>query len=100
MHDHHDKHLTKREKKKALLKKNRFHQEIFNFLRLRRNEEERIKKQDDARKPSAPEKKDDDKEIWSAKVASVRNRLDGSRRVSKERWNRFAGTESGGGRGL
>ena len=87
----------KRSRKKAQLKKNRFHQELFNFLRLRRAEEKRVKELSEVMKPKptspAPEEVGD-------KVALIRNRLTGSRRVSRERWNRFAGTGDAGGRGL
>jgi hypothetical protein len=34
------------------------------------------------------------------KVGYYRNKVTGHKREAKERWNRFAGTESGGGRGL
>lgn len=37
---------------------------------------------------------------WMAKTREVRSRLDDKKRDSAERWNRFAGTEGGGGRGL
>lgn len=37
--------------------------------------------------------------LWSQKLSSIRNRLDNSRRLSDDRFNRFAGTEDGGGRG-
>ena len=36
---------------------------------------------------------------WSDKVGFVRNRLNRKKRKSKDRWNRFAGTSGGGGRG-
>ena len=36
----------------------------------------------------------------SEKVAQFRNRITGKKRASRERWNRFAGTSGGGGRGL
>ena len=35
----------------------------------------------------------------TSRVAEIRNRLDNSRRISEDRWNRFAGTNDGGGRG-
>lgn len=35
-----------------------------------------------------------------AKVAQFRNMVTGKKRASRERWNRFAGTSDGGGRGL
>lgn len=34
------------------------------------------------------------------KVAYYRNKVTGHKREAKERWNRFAGTSDGGGRGL
>ena len=40
-----------------------------------------------------------EEKIWSAQLTSIRNRLDNSRRLADDRWNRFAGTEDGGGRG-
>ncbi len=41
----------------------------------------------------------EDEKLWSAQLVSIRNRLDNSRRVADDRWNRFAGTSDGGGRG-
>ena len=37
--------------------------------------------------------------VWSQQLTSIRNRLDNSKRVADDRFNRFAGTEDGGGRG-
>lgn len=37
--------------------------------------------------------------VWSQQLSSIRNRLDNSRRTSDDRFNRFAGTSDGGGRG-
>jgi len=37
---------------------------------------------------------------WSARMQMVRDKNTGRQTMAKERWNRFAGTESGGGRGL
>jgi hypothetical protein len=92
-------HESKKKLKKALqFKKNRMLQEIFNLLRIRRAEEERVKQQEEDKKPKSFEKGDDHE--WGDKVSVVRNRLTDKKRVSRERWNRFAGTASGGGRGL
>ncbi len=88
----------KKQRKKALNKKNRLHQEIFQLMRLRRADDERVKGLEAAKKPK-PSGKQADTE-WGDKVASIRNRLTGQKRVSRERWNRFAGTSDGGGRGL
>jgi hypothetical protein len=90
--------MSKKEKKKAQLKKNKFHEQMFQIMRLRRAEDSRIQSLTELRKPKRQEKKADGE--WSDKTASIRNRLTGKKRESKERWNRFAGTEGGGGRGL
>lgn len=95
---HHHIHEDKKHKKKALqLKKNRFHQEMFNLLRLRRIEEDRVEALQESMKPKPGEKASPE---VTDKVASIRDRLTGQKRLSKERWNRFAGTSGGGGRGL
>lgn len=38
-------------------------------------------------------------EAWSARTQMIRNRLTNHKRQSTDRWNRFAGTASGGGMG-
>ena len=42
----------------------------------------------------------DGQPLWSARMQEIRNRIDGKKRMADERWNRFAGTEESGGRGL
>ena len=37
--------------------------------------------------------------VWSAKLQMIKNKSTGRHRMATERWNRFAGTEGGGGRG-
>jgi len=47
-----------------------------------------------------PKKKDEEvKTPHSPRLAMVRNRLTNKRERAEERWNRFAGTSDGGGRG-
>ncbi|MDX1975965.1 MAG: hypothetical protein SFT92_09890 [Rickettsiales bacterium] len=90
----------KKAKKKAQRAKNRKTFEMMQAFRQLNEEAERVR--DDERE-RVEKKRDDDKqeeEVWSAKVASIRNRLTDQRRNSKERWNRFAGTGGEGGRGL
>ncbi len=41
----------------------------------------------------------DDEPVWSAKTQEIRNRLTGKKTMAKDRWNRFAGTSGGGGKG-
>ncbi len=38
--------------------------------------------------------------VWSARLQEIRNKNTGRKRMASERWNRFAGTSGGGGRGL
>ena len=76
------------------------HEKLFHLMRLRRTEAARMKALDEKRdKPKAADKKKKKKK-FTDKISKVRNRLTGKRRESKERWNRFAGTSGGGGRGL
>ena len=103
MSDHSD---AKKLKRKLQNLKNRRHQVINQHaeqhgrerdLDLEREEELR----DSAREASergAKNKKDEP--TWSARMQEVRNKLDGRKRMAEDRWNRFAGTEGGGGRGL
>lgn len=103
MNHHHDE---KKLKKRLQNLKNRRHQTINQHaaqhgrerdLDLEREEEMR----EDAREASergAKEKKDEP--AWSARMQEVRNKLDGRKRMAEERWNRYAGTAGGGGRGL
>jgi hypothetical protein len=91
----------KKEKKKAQVKKNLKDQQIFEAMRLRDLEAERVEELEKAQRqrPAGKESKKEEL-LWSEKVNTLRNRLTGNKRDSKERWNRFAGTEGGGGRGL
>ena len=98
-------HLSKKAKKKEQLRKNAMHQGLFAFARNRilgdnkklkeKEKEEKLK----GKKREEKKKKDDKKEVWSEKVGTIRNRLNDKRRISEDRWNRFAGTEGSGERG-
>lgn len=94
--------LSRKAKKRLQLQKNKYHQMIYEMVRLRREEDVRLKDEKVAResKARAADAKNEDELVWSAKVGEVRNRLTGKKHASKERWNRFAGTEGGGSRGL
>ncbi len=87
------------------MRQNALHQGLFAFARNRiagekkkREEKEKEEKLRD-RARTEKKKKDDKKEVWSEKVGTIRNRLNDKRRISEDRWNRFAGTEESGGRG-
>lgn len=101
----HDKH-TKKLKQKKLLAKQRHGQQVQEMVdqqaRSRDLDEEREEELREAALASAriAEKQSSGKPVWSAKLQMIRDKNTGRERMAKERWNRFAGTEGGGGRGL
>ncbi len=106
----HDHHHDKKAKKLAQLLKNK-HQQVINAMAdqlalgrdLEKEEEEKRKRLALAaggKSKSVAEKHPVDAVAWSARMQQVRDRNTGRLRMADERWNRFAGTENGGGRGL
>ena len=102
MSDHH----SKKHKKQQQLHKNRRTLEINQqaetlargrILEEEREEEIRLSSLASAR---TAEKISSGKPVWSEKMQMIRDKNTGRRTMAKERWNRFAGTENGGGRGL
>lgn len=104
MSDHH-KHSKKIKKQQQLLKNRHLsdiqaHADIHERNRnLDREREEEIREAALTSSRKA-EKGADGKPVWSAKLQMIRDKNTGRERMAKERWNRFAGTEGGGGRGL
>ncbi len=91
---------SKKNKKKAAHKRSRKLFEMLEQIRHVQQEQERIHGDDAREKKRNPSEGVADEQIWSEKVATIRNRLTNQKRTSKERWNRFAGTGDEGGRGL
>jgi hypothetical protein len=97
---------SKKLKKKLQNLKNRRHQVINQHAEQHGRERDLdLEREEDVRKRAqaasargAKDKKDEP--TWSARMQEVRSKLDGRKRQADERWNRFAGTEGGGGRGL
>jgi hypothetical protein len=96
---------SRKEKKKRIMDRNKRH----NLINLMAWQHEGVGEHGGISAPEFnPEKSRDyerrkqreEEVVWSEKVAFVRNRITGKKRASKERWNRFAGTSGGGGRGL
>ncbi len=93
--------IDKQDKKEAILAHNKKTQRIFQQLREQRQIIEDAREFDESvREQVLKSSPKGDEEVWSAKMGEIRNRLTGKKRAAKERWNRFAGTEGGGGRGL
>jgi hypothetical protein len=99
-------HADKKHKKLAQLLKNRKTQQIQaaeDMLSRERDldkEREEDEKKARAGRSSLAARKADAEPAWSARMQQIRDKNTGRHTMAKERWNRFAGTESGGGRGL
>lgn len=100
----HDKH-SKKHKKQLLIEKQRHLQRNQQMIddqgRSRDLDQEREEEQRESALAAArsAEKTSSGETVWSAKLQMIRNKNTGRQRMATERWNRFAGTESGGGRG-
>lgn len=97
---------SKKHKKQILIAKHRHQQQIqqmdADLAKSRDLDREREEELRDAALASAriAEKTSAGKPVWSAKLQLIRDKNTGRQRMATERWNRFAGTEGGGGRGL
>lgn len=89
-------HEDKKDKKKEVRERNKRNWIIFQHAELHREQVD-IAAPDTPLKASKGSKKN--QKIWSEQLVSIRNRLDKSKRVADERWNRFAATGDSGGRG-
>lgn len=105
MSDHH--HASKKEKKLAQLLKNRRTQTINSAAETAQRQRDLDAEREEERERaalassrSAAKNKQDAQPAWSARMQMIRDKNTGHARMAQERWNRFAGTESGGGRGL
>lgn len=100
--------LDKKHKKLAQILKNRRTQlinqaedEHARSRDLEKEREEKIRKSQLASSRAAAQRKSTNPEpVWSAKLQQIRDRNTGRTRDATDRWNRFAGTADGGGRGL
>lgn len=107
---HHSDHKEhKKQKKLAQLLHNKKVQGIN--LQEGQHERARVKEKEDeekrkeamrsaSAKGAAAQRKSPGNVVWSAKLQEIRDKNTGRARMAAERWNRFAGTEGGGGRGL
>ncbi len=102
MSDHH----SKKHKKQLLNAKHRHQQQINQMASDQGRSRELDKEREDEIREAAlesariAEKTSDGKPVWSAKLQMIRNKNTGKLRAADSKWNRFAGTEGGGGRGL
>ena len=104
MSDH--KHLKKLKQKQLLLKQRHAQQNqqmIDDQGRSRdldREREEELREAALESARSAERTSSGKATVWSAKYQELRDKNTGRKRMATERWNRFSGTEGGGGRGL
>ena len=92
--------LSPKLKKKLIQARNRRHQIINEHAKTHQAEHQRIIEEEmERREASKGEEGKGEEEVWSAKTQEIRDKLRRKKRKSKDRWNRFAGTSDGGGRG-
>ncbi len=94
----HEKNLLK---KLLIRRRNQRDQLMYQFTDARDKSQDQIEKtrEQQEAKPAAESKQGADP-VWSARTQEIKNRMTDKKRDAKDRWNRFAGTEDGGGRGL
>lgn len=89
---------TRKEKKKAIVEKNR-----QNFIKLNMHTEAVRNSAAASAAATAPSggvpAAAAEEVVWSAKLDMIKNRITGRKQMATDRWNRFAGTSGGGGRG-
>jgi hypothetical protein len=100
-------HEDKKHKKLHQILKNRRYQQInqqedtlAKGRDLEKEREEEIKEASRDSSRRVAKKNAGEQPVWSARMQEIRSRIDSKKRRADERWNRFAGTEDGGGRGL
>lgn len=104
MTDHkHDKKLKKKlqqlkNRKQFIINQNLAAQEENREIARDREEEMREAARESSRKQEISRDADGNP-VWSAKMQSIRNRVDGKKRMAEGRWNRFAGTSGAGAMG-
>ncbi len=106
-HDHDDKKHHKKLKKLHQLLKNRHTRDINQQAEihargrdLEKEREEEMKAAGLASSRAGAKAKADGKQDTWRKLDAIRQTNSHRQRVTQDRWNRFAGTEAGGGRGL
>jgi hypothetical protein len=105
---HHPKHHDdKKHKKLQQLLKNRKFQQInqqedalARGRDLEKEREDELREQATRSSRLSAQKRTSEQPVWSARLQEIRDRNTGAKRMATERWNRFAGTEESGGRGL
>lgn len=100
---HKEKHQSKHAAKKAaLLARNKRHTLVNEQAAFHEGSLEREREREAALREAQVAESSigaDGEVVWSAKLQEVRNKLNGKKRMASDRWNRFAGTAGGGGRG-
>lgn len=93
--------MDKKLKKRLLLERNKRHHEINLHAEQHQAATERARAEEAKRAPSSPSSggASQDAPVWSARLQEIRNKNTGRKRTARDRWNRFAGTEGGGGMG-
>ncbi len=91
--------MDRKQKLRLIYERNKRHQLIFQHADQHQQARDAARAAEEARL-AQPTTEGEAAEVWSARTQEIRNKLTGRKRMARERWNRFAGTAGGGGRGL
>lgn len=89
--------MDRKQRLRLIHERNRRNQLIFQQAEQHQQNTDAIREAQNL--PPPPPSNDDDTPVWSARTQEIRSKLTGRKRAAKDRWNRFAGTASGGGMG-
>lgn len=92
--------MDRKQKLRLIYERNKRHQLIFQHADQHQEARDAARAAEEARLAQPAEAEEQTGEVWSARTQEIRNKLTGRKRMARERWNRFAGTAGGGGRGL
>lgn len=89
--------MDRKQRLRLIHERNRRNQLIFQQVEQHQQNTDAIREAQN--QPPPMPANDDDTPVWSARTQEIRSKLDGRKRMAKDRWNRFAGTAGGGGMG-
>jgi len=91
--------LDRKLKKKIIRARNRRNQLIFQHAQQHEDNQEQQRSDEEGRQAKGSPDNTVDDVVFSAKMQKIKNKITGKKRMAKDRWNRFAGTSGGGGKG-
>ena len=91
--------MDRKLKKKIIRARNKRNQLIFQHAHQHEENQEQQRSDEEQRQGKGSPDSTVDDVVFSAKMQKIKNKITGKKRMAKDRWNRFAGTSGGGGKG-